>query len=217
MSFDITPTLIAALSSAVAAALSMAISVLSRRLYSGRSGASEISLAHKEEPDPETQTRVREARTVLARQENIAEWNRRADSLLTFSQYIVGGVLASSFLQSALAPELIGFLGIVVLASKLIHQHYRPDLSSRGAKHRAIRLKQLIRTAEDGLYAIHASQKDAPTLLAIRTKMSDGLSEIERAELQDSSRGNSRRETDEQPRVAYHEKHAETTGGSAEA
>ena len=167
-----------------------------------RGGEVEISLAKKRMCDPESETRVREARGVLARQENIAKWNKWADTSLTFSQYIVGGVLASSFIQSALAPELIGFLGVLVLASKLIHQHYRPDVSSRTAKHRATRLRSLIRTAEDGLYAIRSGQKSVPTLLAIRTRMSDGLSEIERAELQGLDGDNSGTGDNEPPSAA---------------
>src|SRR5438067_5525827 len=67
--------------------------------------------------DPTENSRLREAKLELKRQESIARWNGRADGSLVFGQYIIGGVLASSFIQQSLSPQLIGVLGVLVLLS----------------------------------------------------------------------------------------------------
>lgn len=81
--------------------------------------------------DPTKDSRLADTRRALDRQESLAKWNSRAAASLTFGQYIVGGVLASSFVQESLTPQVVGLLGVLVLISSLIHQRYRPDLQGK--------------------------------------------------------------------------------------
>jgi len=176
-------TVIAALISALAALVAAIMSVLTSRLrlkHLTVTATEDIS-----EPDQEDDIRLDEARASLYRQESIAKWSCRAAASLTFSQYVVGGILASSFVQDSLSNEITGFLGILVLASSLVHHHYRPDIYSREARQRAARLRTLIRVSEDLLYAIKHGKQGAPSLYTIRKTMSEGLAEIEANELKD--------------------------------
>ncbi len=140
--------------------------------------------------DSKNETRLEEARHVLRRQETSARWNKWSMHSLVFGQYVVGGVLATSFIQAALSKETVGVLGVLVLVSSLIHQRFRPDLQYRNASERAALLRALIRKAEDEIYAILSSQPEAKTAYSVRQMVSDGLSKIEALELADVSTGN---------------------------
>lgn len=94
-------------------------------------------------------------------------------------------MLASSFVQQSLDRGIVGILGILVLISSLIHQHFRPDIQLRGALGRSHRLRALIRQAEDDLYAMQSKASGAPTVDEFRRRISSALSEIESSELHD--------------------------------
>ena len=176
-------TVIAVLISALAALVAAIMSKVTSRLRLKHLVV--ISTEDKSAPDQEDDIRLDEARASLYRQESIAKWSCRAAASLIFSQYVVGGILASSFVQDSLSNKITGFLGILVLASSLVHHHYRPDIYSREARQRAARLRTLIRTAEDLLYAIRQGKQGAPSLYTIRKRVSEGLAEIEADELKD--------------------------------
>jgi hypothetical protein len=137
--------------------------------------------------DYENETRLDDARDALRRQEFAARWSKWTLNLLTFGQYIVGGVLASSFVQSSLSKDVVGLLGVLVLVSSLIHQRFRPDLQYRSAKERAVFLRLLIRRAEDDVYAIQSRQTGAKTVQEIRQTISEGLAKLETSELSDAN------------------------------
>ena len=178
---DVTVT--AAMISALAALLAAIMSAFTARLRFNNVTPSPAEDA--ESPDPDQDTRLNEARSYLRRQEAMAKWNCRAAASLTFSQYIVGGILATSFVQEALPREVVGFLGLLVLVSSLVHHRYRPDIYSRGARERAVELKALILAVEDALFDIRSGRPGAPSLLKIRKMVSEGLAEIEASELKD--------------------------------
>lgn len=137
-------------------------------------------------PDDGLNIRMRETRRALERQRELATTHRIAGSLLIFGQFVVGGLLASSFLQDKLSKEMIGGLGLVVLASSLIRQHYRPEIQYIGACQRAAKLKALIREAEDAQFA---SREGSPSALPdheVRLLLSEGLTQVEESELQDA-------------------------------
>jgi hypothetical protein len=121
----------------------------------------------------------------LEKQSELAVAHRIAGGLLTFSQFVVGGLLASSFLQENLSKNIVGILGLVVLFSSLLRQHYRPDVKFRGALLRATQLKILIRQAEDYVYAAEANVSGAPSLFEIRQFLTESLNQINHSELQD--------------------------------
>ncbi|HYJ03681.1 MAG TPA: hypothetical protein VEX43_00990 [Chthoniobacterales bacterium] len=129
--------------------------------------------------------RLEDAKDALARQKAIASANRWMSTFLITGQYIVGGLLASSFIQQSLAKEIVGALGVVVLLSSLIYQRFRPDMRFRGASRRVYRLTALIRSAEDDLVRMRSGIANPSEIDAFRKKISDTLSEVEMWELQD--------------------------------
>jgi hypothetical protein len=131
--------------------------------------------------------RFQDVKKELRRQRSLATVYRIADTLLTIGQFIVGGLLASSFLQEKLPREMVGFLGLIVLGSSLLRQHFRPDAELAGCRQRAVQLKLLIRTAEDQLFSRDEGDENAPTLSRIRSMLSDGLTKIEESQLPDLS------------------------------
>jgi hypothetical protein len=133
--------------------------------------------------------RLEEIRAELERQQSIAKANRWISRVLIVGQYIIGGLLASAFVQKSLSHELVGALGLFVLFSSLIYQRFRPDVQLRGAMSRSLRLKATIRQAEDDICAIQAGAPDAPSVLELRRKLSSALSEIELSEWSDVTTG----------------------------
>src|SRR4029077_1544128 len=117
--------------------------------------------------------RLADAKAALSRQTQIAKTNRWMSGLLTIGQYIIGGLLASSFVQQSLRPDIVGILGLLVLLSSLIYQHFRPDIQLRGAMSRGLRLRALIRVAEDDLFSMRTKAPDASTIETFRRRISD--------------------------------------------
>lgn len=142
-----------------------------------------IDITFEATEDPEKDSRLPQVRDALKRQESIAKWNGGASASLTFGQYIIGGVLASSFVQQSLTTQVVGSLGVLVLVSSLVHQRYRPDLQASGARQRVARLRALIREIEDELFALKSCPEGAPTVYEIRKRASAGLAQMEENEL----------------------------------
>jgi len=160
-------------------ALASGVSVSSLRLK--KSSGSKVAF----ERTQLAEERLQETRDALKRQESIAQRNQWASSLLTFGQYIIGGILASSFVQESLSRPLVGSLGLLVLLSSLIHQRYRPDIKSRSSKERAVRLRSVIRDAENELAEIGPGSDVAYKKLELAKALSNKLAEIEMSEIRD--------------------------------
>jgi len=77
--------------------------------------------------------RLAEAHKEIERQLRLGSTHRIASLLLTSAQFLVGGLLASSFVQQSLDKSVIGMLGLLVLTSSLIRQYYRPELEQAAA------------------------------------------------------------------------------------
>lgn len=171
------PNLIAAMLGALATTLGAAVVLIGRKLANIRIEAFHADIDHGD--NLEADCRINDVAKELKRQESVSTWYWRAHALLTFSQYVVGGVLATSFVQSSLSNDTVGLLGIIVLTSKLIHQQYRPDSSYERARHRATLLRQLIRDAEDHLYGRKENVREKPAIYSIRRMISERLAKIE--------------------------------------
>jgi nanoRNase/pAp phosphatase (c-di-AMP/oligoRNAs hydrolase) len=128
--------------------------------------------------------RLEEARQALKRQVALAKAHRVGGGMLTFGQFIVGGLLASSFLQEQTSKTLIGILGLLVLASSIIRQHYQPESSSLAAHERAIELKAVIREVEDQIYFRASGVGDAAEPHALRRVLTAALNDFDTAEAQ---------------------------------
>ncbi len=181
--------IVGALISGLAAIIAVIVSVIAKRLFAVKVGGLEISFERDYKPTAnlEKDSRLNEARELLQRQESSAKWNSRAAGSLVFGQYVVGGVLATSFVQQSLSTQVVGLLGVLVLISSLIHQTYRPDVQSRGARERVMRLRKLIRSVEDILFSVRSEVKDVSAIHDVRQMVSRGLTEIEEMELEEIS------------------------------
>lgn len=177
------PENLAVILSLVATVAGAVVAAFGERSRGSKSASLELV---KPTEDPIKDSRLGELREALARQKAVARLNGWADSSLTFGQYIVGGLLASSFIQESLPNQVIGALGVLVLLSSLIRQRYRPDIKAVGAKRRAVLLRSFIREVEDNLYTLNTAQDNAPSIYAIRQKVSERLSKFEESELADA-------------------------------
>jgi hypothetical protein len=105
--------------------------------------------------------RLEETRAQRARKEVVSRTSRWSSRSLTFGQYIIGGILASSFVQQKTSPQLIGIFGVLVLIASLITQHYHPEVTAQIATLKVGQLKDLIRESEDRLVVIDTLMPDA--------------------------------------------------------
>lgn len=160
--------------------------LMTRLLWSLKS--SMVCAANSKEDERIVAVRIHEAARLAFKQEAFAKWVAFGANALTVAQYIVGGLLVSSFLQSVLTRNIVGFLGLIVLACKLINQHFHPEQLSWEARQRAVRLRQAIRQAEDELCAIKEGKDAEKELIAIRQKISSAINEAEAAEIRDAGK-----------------------------
>jgi hypothetical protein len=128
--------------------------------------------------------RLAEAKEVLRQQYTLARAHRIGGGSLTFGQFIVGGLLASSFVQDHTTKTLIGLLGLLVLASSIIRQHYKPESSSVAARERAVTLKAVIREVEDHLYFREQGLNEAASPRELRSILTNALNELDITEAQ---------------------------------
>ena len=105
--------------------------------------------------------RIRDARQARLKQQSLARWSRWSANSLTFGQYVIGGVMATSFVQKALSPEIVGVFGVLVVAASLLKQHYHPDVNAQNAAQRAGQLEALVRQSEDRLVVIETTTEPA--------------------------------------------------------
>ncbi|MFA0570324.1 MULTISPECIES: hypothetical protein [Vibrio] len=136
----------------------------------------------------ENDVRLDIVRRELSRQKSLAKWQGLSATLLTISQYVVGGVLTTSFIQDMLSSQVVGFLGLLVLISSLIHQHFRPDLKARFAKERIVTLTDLERVIEDEIFSITSGALPDTSIYELRKRVTKALKEIELSELQDTGK-----------------------------
>jgi hypothetical protein len=129
--------------------------------------------------------RLQETKQALKQQYTLARAHRIGGGLLTFGQFIVGGLLASSFVLEQTSKSLIGMLGLLVLASSIIRQHYRPETSSVAARERAVRLKAVIREVEDQVYFGTHSVDHATAPQELRRLLTQALNDFDTTEARD--------------------------------
>jgi hypothetical protein len=125
--------------------------------------------------------RLAEARTVKASQERLARLSRWANNSLFFGQYVIGGAMATSFIQKTLSPTIVGVFGVLVVVASLVKQHYHPETNAQSASQRASQLDTLIRQGEDRLVVIETTIQngDDPALfLELLERISTEISRI---------------------------------------
>lgn len=131
--------------------------------------------------------RIEEAKRALRNEVSSAKWSRISSNSLTVGQYIIGGLLASSFVQEALSRKLVGSLGLLVLLASLIKQHFHPELSAEQATKKAAQLKSLVRVSEDQLAILDAriasGQDHTDAMVSLLMRITERLTEIETPEV----------------------------------
>jgi hypothetical protein len=130
--------------------------------------------------------RIREAAASREQQLSIQKWSKIAAHLLTIAQYIIGGVLASSFVQESLTPKWVGALGVVVLIASLFKQQFHPEINAEDARRTASKLQALVRSSEDQLAILDAKiatgQDHSDAIIALLTQITQRLTEVENPE-----------------------------------
>jgi hypothetical protein len=125
--------------------------------------------------------RIKEASTFMEKSGRNATAFRWSGHFLTFGQYVIGGVLASSFVQQSLSSNIVGLFGVLVLIASLIKQQYQPEVGAQRAAQKAAQAKILIRDAEDTLAIIGASdqgENPAPFIELLK-RISSALNRID--------------------------------------
>jgi len=129
-------------------------------------------------PPTHVSLRLQDTKRVYSRQKLDERLSKFISGLLVFGQYVVGGVLATSFIRETLNPQVTGFLGLTVLAATLVHQRYRPNVNARLAQEKASFLYETILKAEDGLEFIRRGSPNAPTEESIIKMLSKSLDKV---------------------------------------
>jgi chromosome segregation ATPase len=128
-------------------------------------------------------SRIEEARRAMDEQKASAKAATISSNLLTTGQYIIGGVLASSFVQEALSPKWVGALGVLVLIASLVKQQFHPELNAADARKKAAQLKAMIRSSDDQstilAAKIAAGQDQSDAMIALLKQITEKLNEIE--------------------------------------
>jgi hypothetical protein len=132
------------------------------------------------------EARLKEAEFSQKEQQRESKSSKTTSTLLVIGQYIIGGVLASSFIQESLTPKLVGCLGVVVLIASLFRQQFHPEINAEDARKKASQLKALIRFSEDQLSIldaqIAAGQDHTDAMIALMSQITQRLTEIESPE-----------------------------------
>jgi len=130
--------------------------------------------------------RLDDAKTARTEEESTAKVSRILSGSLTFAQVVIGGVLASSFVQESLSRNTVGIFGVLVLIASLVKQQYRPEVDAEQAREKASKLQALIRLSEDQLATIDArsaqGEDRTDALIELRDRISQGITEIENPE-----------------------------------
>jgi hypothetical protein len=154
--------------------------------FNSNKGSAEVS----NENSSHLENRLSELKNYLAKQESVAFWNKISGGLLTAGQFIIGGLLTSSFMQENLSSSALGSLGLFVLLSSLIYKAFRPDLKSSAARNRATSLKNTLRLAHDKYNTIKLENSGNSKQLAfaeneLASDISAQIAKIEAVEHQD--------------------------------
>ena len=125
-------------------------------------------------------TRMSQVSAKIKHQVYLVHLNWWASNLLRFSQYVIGGVLATAFVRDNLSPNNVGLLGVLVLMASLIHQHFRPDTTLQECRFRVFRLRRTLRRVEDEYAAATNSGDGSKTEAYFAAILSRALNENDR-------------------------------------
>jgi hypothetical protein len=127
--------------------------------------------------------RLAEAQAFRDGQRKRARSSALASNLLSVAQYVIGGVLASSFVQESLTPKWVGALGVLVLIASLFRQQFHPELDAEVSRKKVGAITGLIRLSEDQLAILDAKtasgQDHTDAMARLMTEITQALNAIE--------------------------------------
>lgn len=127
--------------------------------------------------------RIAEAASTRNEQLRSAKWFNVAANGLIWTNFILGGVLASSFVQASVSPRWAGGLGVLVLIASLVQQKYHPDIDADVAAQKTAQLLTLIRVSEDKLAVadtkIAAGEDQTKAMIELMQWLTQRLGEID--------------------------------------
>jgi|GEM_PF-4953880 len=173
-----------------AALFASVVAILFAAFFGGLSDSVQIQRKEESETDFKRShdlfkdTRLDELKSKLSNLKWVRVFSSASASFLTFSQYVIGGLLASSFIQESLSNNMIGLMGVLVLLSSLVHQRFRPDIQAEWARMRVTKARKLIREIEDRIFELENERDGAEDVFAIRTAATNALSALDDAELE---------------------------------
>jgi hypothetical protein len=130
--------------------------------------------------------RLDDAKTARTKERTTASVSRFLAGSLTFAQVVIGGVLASSFVQESLSQKTVGVFGVLVLIASLVKQQYRPEVDAQQAREKVSKLEALIRFSEDEIATLDArsatGQDRTDAFIELTHKLSLLLTAIENPE-----------------------------------
>lgn len=169
------------LTGVVISAASAAASAIASGYAKSRANAPPRKLAESNDDETEDAVRLPE----LREREREATWALRvysfAANVATFGQLVIGGLLASQFVQQEMGRTWIGLMGAITLASTILQRHYQFGARAAAASSDAFELKRLIRQLEDDLMALPKDGEERRrALLVLRRKGSEQLNNVDR-------------------------------------
>lgn len=132
--------------------------------------------------------RLHEMKAAIQKYEREAWVTRWSNNFLIAGQYVVGGTLASSFIQESMSSQTVGILGLIVLVATIFHQRYRPDVKSRVAKAKVSLLRSSLRRIEDELVITDSPNKTK--IINRVTRVLNKVDEDEEWEIEDENESN---------------------------
>ncbi len=130
--------------------------------------------------------RLKEASTAMEDQLSRKKRSKFASNALTVGQYILGGLLASSFVQQSMNPTWVGAMGVLVLVASLIKQNFHAEIDANDAQRKAAQLLSLIRISEDDLTIldekINRGEDHSDEMIQLMKSITKHFTEIENAE-----------------------------------
>jgi hypothetical protein len=139
----------------------------------------------------QTLVRLNEVKQALVNQKGSARIAKISSNLLNGGQYVIGGLLASSFVQESLSPRSVGVLGVLVLIASLFKQQFHPELNAEDARKKASKLQALVRSSEDQLAILDAKiangEDHSDAMIELLSGITRRLTEIENPEALESA------------------------------
>jgi hypothetical protein len=125
----------------------------------------------KEKQNQLLKERLEEINRLNSRLTGEVKFTSLSNNLILAGEYLVGGILTTSFIQESLPRATVGWLGLLVLIATLIHQRYRPETRIQIARSKLAFLRSKVRKCQDEL--VKVEKPDYLRLIGVLTRALD--------------------------------------------